>query len=96
LCKARFAELAVGRNIDPNLNLFAHDLLDGLFKQAVEFSLVVGLAAIFRTDLIPKFRWARKAADMGGQDPVRTSFHRIPRGNSGAELLESGGPNQTA
>ena len=69
ICKARLAELAVGRNIDPNLNLFTHDLLDGLLKQPVEFSWLVALAAIFRTDVSPKVFWPRKAADMGGQDP---------------------------
>ena len=85
--KARLTELAIRWNIDSNLNLFANDLLDCLTQLPVEFTLIVGLPAILRADVSPKFLWPRKTANMGRQDPFRTSFHGILVQSSDDDLV---------
>jgi len=66
----RFAELAVARPVDAELDLPAHHVLHGLREAALVRGAVVGLALLPRADEFQQRRRPDQAADVGCEDAL--------------------------
>ena len=76
--KARLAILPVAEDIHPGLDLLVHDFPHGDLHAGGELLSVIGLAMFFRPHEIHKPGRTYQAADVGGENPVRTPLHSPP------------------
>src|SRR5207245_11781629 len=70
---------AVVADVDARLELPGDHMAYGRLGLADEDAAVDSLAAVLAHEQIAERGRAGEAADMGGQDPVLTSFHGAPR-----------------
>src|SRR5439155_27274313 len=75
--KARLALLTVIDDVDAQLRLPPHHVRDGLTDAGVEGRRVVRLAAGACRQHVKEVRRTRQAANMGGEDPLRTQLHTV-------------------
>src|SRR6185312_6733969 len=89
----RFAELAVGHDVDAGLALAAHDLGDRTLETGLEARFVIGLTALARAQEVLQIRRPYQASDMGGEDAVGRVFHgaSIMRGRGERQSVGDGG-----
>ena len=74
---ADLALLAIARDIDAHLDLFPDHIFHRALHNRFELGGVHRLPAILREDQIHHILRSRQAADMGGENAVRTQLHLL-------------------
>ena len=69
--------LAIVDDVNTQLRLALHNVRDSLADAGLKGSRVVRLAAGARRKHVEKVRWTRQAANVGGEDPLRTQLHAV-------------------
>ena len=75
--EARLTLLAVVDDVDAQLRLPPHHVRDGLADAGLESRRVVRLAARACREHVEEVWRTRQAANVGGEDPLRTQLHAV-------------------
>src|SRR5580700_10588868 len=88
--EAGFADLAVRYDVDADVRLPAHQLVDGLADHRIEGSAIDCLPFLFAVNKIDQLLRPWPAAGMGGQDMIAADLHHtLLPGDSRARLAAS-------